>query len=258
MQIPAWHAVSNSNTAPFTVIGVFETPEKAQAAQRGLTAHLRQITRWYEHPDNEQAAERWLNEGWQPPSPPELRVARELGIAWSEYSLDWLDYRGGPIFAFDRLLFVDGTGSWLGAQPADALVRHFGGKVFVDGALSTLAGHTATVRLNLTCSAPNAEAAEALAEATTGYLRREQSATSGELFDTPWREFAQRHAFAAYAAFNGQVYREGRRLRLAHGQFCYIADGLPALLTYLRYNDCSDIAYTLSETPAPGGDELPQ
>ncbi len=240
---------NSTNGARFTVIGVFDTPEAARRAQTWLTAVLDEIKEWYELPENEAAADEWLGGDLLPPSPPEARLARELRVDWGEYSLDWLDYRGGPVFAVDRLLIVNGANSWIGAKPADGLVERFGGTAYVDGALASQTGEppqTATLHLDLACAAPDEATARAIQAAVVDYLSR-SSNPGGEMFNTPWKSFTRPGWYCTYSTFSGQVHREGRRLRFERGQFFHIADGLPALIAYLEHHGCTDLEYTFTE-----------
>ncbi len=248
MRLSIWQEFSGNHSSRFTVIGQFESAEQAQAAADRLTALLKQIDEWYQQPENAEALEQVTYGPQPPPSPPEIRIARELGIEWSDYSIDWLGFDNGgrgPVRAFQQLVFVDGTESDLGSKPADALVAKLGGQVLVDGVRSAETGDWSEVYLYLTCQAPDESTARAIEGEIQTYLS--QSRDAGYSFDTPWK--AYRRNELDVSSFRGIVRREGTRLSIERGTFFHIAHGLPALLQYLRDKSCSGMEYQLVEEP---------
>jgi len=246
MQVSIWSAFSSNHSSRFTVVGVFETPEQAQAAANKITGQLRSIVDWYHQPENADARDEWMD--GREPSPPEFAIAEQLGIEWPELSLDWLwfDDKGhSPVKVVDNLVFIDGTESELGAHPADSLVRHVGGLALVDGDKDTYGNEITSLVLTLNCTTPDEAAAEAIEAETNSYLRSRDE-YGHPTFQTPWVSYSES---TAYSVFYGQVRRTGRELVFTGG-FFHVGDGFPALLSYLRARGCTDIRYDFVEKNA--------
>jgi hypothetical protein len=254
MRISIWQAFSSNNSARFTVVGVFESVEKAEAAATRLRQLMRDIVEWLRLPANNPGGPPWVDAGDGPPSQAELSLAQDLGINWPDRTVDWawMDEAGeSPIRRVDHIVFVDGTESWMGAHPADHLIERLGGQALVDGIIDFDAqyeryGQDGSVYLTLTCLAPDEATAHGIAAEIEDYSRI-AAANDGISFDTPWKDFAPGGGYLRLSSFQGTLDREGRRLAVRHGQFFHIADGFPAMLAFLQAKGCTDIEYTFSE-----------
>ena len=246
MRISIWQEFSSNNSARFTVVGIFETATAAKDAADKLMDMIKSIVEWYQKPENAGLQEQWDS---PPPSPPEIQIAKQHNIEWSEISLDWtwVDADGnGPVKAFEKIVFVDGTESWLGSSPADKLVQILGGKALVDGVITLdqigEPGTIGTVSLELLCIAPNSNVAEKIHNEIVAYQNRREEDPQ-RMFETPW---GTRDPME-YSAFDGTVLRDGRNLKI-RGSFFHIAQGFPALINYLKNNGCDEINYSFIET----------
>lgn len=244
MRIRIWQEFSSNNSARFTVVGLFETPTAAKNAAEKLMNMIKSIVEWYQK--NAEPEAQWDS---PPPSPPEIQIAKQYNIKWSEISLDWawIDNDGnGPVKAFENIVFVDGTDSWLGSSPADKLVQLMGGKVLVDGVITLdligEPGTYGTVNLELLCIAPNVNVSEKIFNEIVAYQNRMKE-DSQRMFETPW---GTRDPME-HSAFFGTVLKDGRNLKIS-GSFFHIAQGFPALINYLKNQGCDEINYSLIET----------
>ncbi len=250
MRISIWQEFSSNHSARFTVVGVFESAERASRAAAELMDVVKTIIEWYARPENADALEGWRESGDQPPSPPEVQFAQRYGVEWSDRSLDWLwlDDRGnGPVRAYENLVFVNGTESWLGSRPADALVEKLGGQALVDGSIIVYGEETdlwGEISVTLTCTAPDETAAQAISDEVMAYVDLVKQ-DHNRMFDTPWSGY---HTRFSISSFDGSVRRDGRKLIFERASFFHIADGLPALMAYLKDKGCTDIQYVLAET----------
>lgn len=246
MRIKIWQEFSSNNSARFTVVGIFETASAAQTATDKLMNMIRSILDWYQKSENASLQEQWDS---MPPSPPEIQIAKQYNINWSPISLDWawVDSDGnGPVKAFENIVFVDGTESWLGSSPADKLIQNLGGKALVDGTITIdEMGETdtfGTVNIELSCIAPDEGIAEKIHTGILAYQNARKEDPQ-RLFETPWGTPDPRE----YSSFHGIALRDGRNLRI-DGSFFHIAQGFPALINYLRNNGCEEIKYSFIET----------
>lgn len=260
MQITIWREYSSNHSSRFTVVGVFESAEKAERAAAELMDMVRTILDWYQQPEHADALQE-RQDGCAPPSPPEMHFARQYGVEWSMYSLDWLWDDGEanrPVRTFENLVFIDGTESKLGAKPADALMAKLGGQVLVDGSIvvdelivdlsivvDELTGMNVMegmVTVSLTCTAPDEATAQTIYDEMTTYLNAAKQDIS-RCFDTPWRSADYWHP----SSFTGTIQCEGRKIAIEQGSFFSITYGLPAMIRYLQNKGCTGIRYTLTE-----------
>jgi len=239
MQVSIWSAFSSNHSSRFTVVGVFQSPEQAAQAAETLKGLLRPIVDWYNQPENADALEEWQHSS-PDPSPPELAIAEQLGIPWTEVSLDWLWYEAGhqPIKAVDNIVLIDGSESVLGAHPADELMRRVGGQVWVDGYVDGNGNQINTLAFNLTCTAPDEATAQAIESETRAYLDgADENGFTG--LETPWRRFG---GPTGYSSFQGRVQRTERSLVIS-GELWHMTDGYPAMLAFLRDRGCTNIRH---------------
>lgn len=246
MRIKIWQEFSSNNSARFTVVGIFETPTAAKNAADKLMDMIKSIVEWYQKPENVDLQEQWDS---LPPTPPEIQIAKQYNIRWSEISLDWVwvDTDGnGPVKTFENIVFVDGTESWLGSSPADKLIQKLGGKALVDGTIAIdEMGEThtfGTVNIELSCIAPDETIAIKISSGIVAYQNRMKEDPQ-KMFETPWGTSDPRE----HSAFHGAVLRDGKNLKI-NGSFFHIAQGFPALINYLKNNGCDEINYAFIET----------
>jgi hypothetical protein len=244
MKRSIWSAFSSNHSASFTVVGVFSSPEHAQEASEILTALLRTIFDWYHKPENWAAREAWES-GSTEPSPAELAIAQQLGIAWPEESLDWLWFdvpNYEPVNVMDNLVFIEGPESALGAHPADDLVRCVGGQPLISGSVGGPEEKANSLWVILNCTAPDEAAAEAI-ERTTSDIELNPDQYRDQALDARWPNFV---GPAGCSIYEGTIHRTGRAL-VFMCTFLDISKGFPALLAYLRDRGCIDIRYEFIE-----------
>src|SRR5690349_18626426 len=101
MRVTLWQQFSSNHSSHFTVVGEFPTPEAAQEAAQRLRAFFDEINAWFEKPENVSLKER-RDEGqlWAM-SQPEREVSQQYGIAWPEYTLDWIWPHLQTVFVVD-------------------------------------------------------------------------------------------------------------------------------------------------------------
>jgi hypothetical protein len=239
MRVSMWQGFSSNHSAGFTIVGVFKSPAEAEAAAARLNGLVRAMADWELGGAPLAPNETWVTEHNGPPSPPEVAMAQELGIAWGDYSLDWVWYDAAgnsAITRLDQYVFIDGGESAMGAHPAEALVVRLGGVPLIDGSIgdaSEAHPRYGQIRLHLICRAPSeAVAAEIEAAINTG-----RSAPPWQSEDEPWRP----------ARFDGTLVRAGRLLAFDEVEFMDLGGTVAALLGYLRAQGCTEIEYRFSE-----------
>lgn len=229
MRLFIWREFSSNHSARFTVVGIFESAEKAMQAAGELRRITKTIKDWYEKPENSEALDA-LNYGVQEPSPPEMQFAMQYDVDWGNYSLDWIWFgedEYGPVKVFEHFVFIEGRESDIGSRPADTLIEKLGGEVLVDGTTlvdDEIGPATETysqIYVSLKCDAPDEATAQSI---------RDQVAASRDP-----------------STFRGTVKQDGRVLTF-NGPFFHIAYGFPALIAYLQAKGCADIQGELTET----------
>jgi hypothetical protein len=243
VKLTIWQGFSSNHSSRFTVVGVFESPEKAAQAAKVFTDLRQAVTDWYNQPENAAARQDWAI-GEFDPTPPELALAERMQIAWGFYAADWLwvgmaDHE--PVEVVDSLLILDGTESEAGAHPADRLIERLGGRAVVNGAKDD-EGDETIAELSLTCLAPSEAAAEHIEHVVTDLDIRPDASLPNS-----WPHFIGPPGASILA---GQLQRDGRTLSITC-QFYHIATSLQGLLTYLHDHGCTDIRYNFTEKPLP-------
>ena len=61
MQIHIWRQFSSNHSADFTLVGEFETPERAHVVADEMRLLIKNITKWYESPENNDTYVKMLN-----------------------------------------------------------------------------------------------------------------------------------------------------------------------------------------------------
>lgn len=247
MQIFIWSAFSSNHSSRFTVVGVFQSPEQAQQAAGVFTSLRQSVVDWYQQPDNFAAREE-LAISEPEPTPPELALAKQLGIYWGPLSLDWLwvgidDHE--PVKVLDNVVFLDGSDSESGAYPANEVIQRLGGQALVAGDKDDEGIETTTVELKLSCSAPDEATAQAI-EIVISEIVINPYQNAKQAFDTRWLNFV---GPAECLIYEGKMQRAGKAI-VVSCIFQDIAGGFPVLLAYLRAHGCTDIRYEFTEKNA--------
>ncbi len=256
MRLSVWQQFSSNHSARFTVVGQFISPEAAQKAADELTRMMATIQKWYadpQHPERLEAAE---TGSLMPPSDPEIEFSKQYGVDWGEYGIDWfwLDESERAITNVDKLVFVNGPESDLGPKPADQLIARLGGQALIDGTREGYEGPFSTVKIDVSCVAPNLATAERIAKEFRDYqILRQDSREAGDTFKTPWQGYCQR--FEVSSVLSGGVRCDGLRVYFEELSIWHLGYGLPGLLNYLKDNGCVDIEYNLTEIRDEEDDE---
>lgn len=224
MRISIWQEFSSNHSSRFTVVGIFETPQKAELAAAELRHISQTILDWYDLPENAQANEDLESGEILTPSPPEIQIAAQYGIEWTDPTPDWL--WNGELQTFDQFVLLHCSKCDFDCQPADALIEKMGGRALIDGTV-VRDDVFSEVHLTLTCVAPDEAIAQRLYDDITAYFQ------GGKRL--------------SFSSFEGKVWRHERALAIEDGRFSNIAEGLPAVIRHFREAGCHDISYRLAE-----------
>lgn len=75
MKLTMWQQFSSNHSSSFTIVGTFESPERAQSAAAQLNTLFQEIFRWYdEHPEQKAL------DMYDPPTAPERAVIEQFNI----------------------------------------------------------------------------------------------------------------------------------------------------------------------------------
>jgi hypothetical protein len=264
MRVSLWRQFSSNHSARFTIVGVFESVEAAQRAADKFRRMLARMTEWLADPANADADSLWHQQGFPPPTPPEQALAEQYGVDWGPYSIDWFwgddfswpieEPRVDMVTTFERTVFISPfRQSDFGAKPADTLLERLGATVVVDGDLLHMEGEHSYLTVELTCTAPDQQTAQALVAQYRQHLenmarRWERWGEQGayEEPEPPWP--AAEEPWAKWATLtNGRVTRRGRQLHFHNLQLGNLPYALPALIAHLRQQGCTNISYAFKE-----------
>lgn len=250
MKISIWRQFSSNHSSRFTVVGEFQTTEAATQAVAELKALAEAISKWYE--DNPDDLEERMSGELVDPTPPEIEFGQRYQIDWNEYSVDWWTDQL-PVTQYERLVFVNGTESDVGAKPFDQLLQKIGGTPAVDGVLVDNGDEAYfNVVVNVSCQAPNPETTEGIVAATSIYFeadrkfRQSRDLSQFDMFATPWRDYTL-GGLTGFSSTSGAVSRTGLSLRFEKLSFFHLGYGLPGLLAYLKAQGCTQVEYQLIE-----------
>jgi hypothetical protein len=224
MRISIWRQFGSNHSGGFTIVGTFPTRQEAEKAAADLQSMMQIIRDWHEkNPD-------WM-EGkhplWLLPSPPEIEVAEKYKLEW-EMAIDFYDRTETRFLDHHLIVNVDDT--WSGPNPIIQFINQSGGKTVyeagVDGEVF------ANFHVRLTCTAPDDESAQTLAQELTSLLK-----TAEASLNAPWNPKKEWRL-----QIDGTVSRDGRNLTLdsLHG---LVFTGLPPLMDYLKSKGCENIHY---------------
>lgn len=130
MRLSLWQQFSSNNSAHFTIVGVFESPEIATNRAKQLDDVMQRIGNWHqEHPD--ESEELWERGGGI--TDVEKAVAEEYKIDWPNPVWWFGNYK---ILIHKQFVVVSQIfGADSGAYPINKLLEALGAQVGVDGDL---------------------------------------------------------------------------------------------------------------------------
>lgn len=249
MNIAFWQQFNSNHSSRFTVVGEFETVETATKAVEELQALADAIAKWYE--ENPESQDFRLSNGVVEPTPPEDEFIERYQIDWNSSSVDWWG-EISPVTQYERLVFVNGTESDLGAKPFDAILKMLGGKPSIDGVLlEARQERYSQVYVSITCQAPDVSTATQIKEATQRYFAANaefdrDSSLEHDIFASPWRDYNLGGVYG-HSTTSGTIEQDGPHLSFTNMTFFHIGYGLPGLLAYLRAQGCTQVECQLIE-----------
>jgi len=170
VRLSVWQQFSSNHSASYTVVGVFESADAAQAANEKIRQIISEIVTW-----NDQNRDQLNEYGWRP-NPVEVRLAQDYGFEWKQ-PVDWLrlfprhfppPYQTEPqehVMTLDRVLLVEtgGVHTWQTGHQFVHLIEATGGTPYasIHGAEHPDDGTEVYERIQfeLQCTAPTAEVA---------------------------------------------------------------------------------------------------
>jgi hypothetical protein len=142
MRVSLWQQFSSNHSASFTVVGKFESSEKAEAVADELRHILQIISNYWQQYANKQRTtiENRLIESEQL-TPPEVVFRDQYQVGWTEYfgtgkmlPLDWVhgDWALDGVRVFRNIVYLSPTGdTWAGPKPFNLILEKLGGHIAV-------------------------------------------------------------------------------------------------------------------------------
>jgi hypothetical protein len=219
MKVSLWRQFSSNHSGSFTVVGTFESPEKANAAAHNLREIIRVIREWHEqHPDHV-----------VDPIPPEEAFTRQYGVKW-DVAVDWYEDESPVKILYDNLVVLHAPDTWSYPLPFLGILKQLGGSVVYNFEFGE---PLAEFHVKLICVAPDEETASKLAERILAYLPEPWA------LRTPWyRDELNDYDLGA----EGTLRQLGNALSFDL-KFGKLTTGLPALIHYLEAHGCTRIEY---------------
>lgn len=239
MRISIWQQFSSNHSNNFQVVGVFKSVETAVEAREKLREILHLVLEFgIDYQDGV-------------PNFAEFVTAKEFDIEWPQ-TLDWVSDEMHEVVQFDHYVWCGNIvgETWLGAPPIDKLMQKLGGEILVYQGIGLM-----VLAAELTCTAPNHKTAKKIFADLQPYLELLRQAKGRDQIP-PWREYADKHEthyYYADHAYYGYIRQIREKLEFSKLTFARIGHGLPALIAYLRANECTDIKYSIQER---GRDEV--
>ncbi|MEO8609303.1 MAG: hypothetical protein ABI690_15535 [Chloroflexota bacterium] len=141
MRLSLWQQFSSNHSASFTVVGTFESAEKANEAAAELRRILARIEKWWDALPPEKRIEWHDKDETSELTPPERELNQRYQVKWP-FSINWYQWAWNrsqdSVTTFDQFVFVENPHYhiWHGPQPFDELMAQFGGIVAVDASES--------------------------------------------------------------------------------------------------------------------------
>jgi hypothetical protein len=239
MRLTLWQQFSSNHSASFTIVGVFDTAERAEEIAQELRDILREISTWWEQFDIGQQSE--IEESLRKAgelTPPEAALEQRYGLGWTTsypnhkpYPLDWVkgQYALDAVSTFRNYVFISPTGNtWEGAKPFDSLLRAWGGSV------RARVEEVSELSVTFTCAMPDEVSAVALEGKTRAGT---QNVRIPGLGNTPY----------------GLVMRDGCKVMLGDVSLVWAGIRTPIpqtfqkILTFLEAQGCTEIDVEFSE-----------
>jgi hypothetical protein len=216
MKIAIWQQFSSNHSAGFTVVGTFETPEKAQQAANTIQKMVDTIYEWHRQNDTERI------HGSMPPFPPELAFAQQYSVDWNK-ALDWTTEQ---MVVVDNFLILNPPSTWWhDSHPIPEIVQKLDGKAVYQDGIDVI---TALIIGHLTCLAPDVDTAKAMTEQFSMHLKKGNTRA-------PWDVKGEWDVEAW-----GRITHCEKTITMDF-HAGYPEKTLPALLNYLKSLNCTNI-----------------
>jgi len=163
VRISVWQQFSSNHSSRLTIMGVFESSEKAQEASEKLRDTFSHIDAWYKsHPE---AGEAIFESGGEDVSEIEQQLGAQYNINWNRAMLWAWNYR---LKILDQVIVISQEfGADSGVHPIDQLLERLGGKVGVDGDVIWYE-RVARTMIEIDCDAPNEAVAQNILKTQSG------------------------------------------------------------------------------------------
>lgn len=226
MRVSIWQQWASNHSGGITIVGSFESPEKASEAAASVDGIIKDLIEWHQRPENDD-----LNMlPWEaPPTLVELEIIHKYGLKADRH------FRFGEVsasvMATDRMTVVD-IDNIMDEPPAllKSLLERLGSQ-YVAASCVAEGEYITAIMVSLTCNAPDIAIAEAICQSAQTHL-------GGESGAPPW---GNDHGVA-----RGGVLCDGTRLSF-DVYFRDIQHGFPALVDFLTSKGCGQIIYLLRE-----------
>jgi hypothetical protein len=223
MRVSLWQQFSSNHSGSFTVVGTFESAEKANAAADKLREIIQTIQDWYKQ--RPELADQAIID----PIPPEVEFARQYDVEWDR-PVDWYNEESPVSVLDDSVMVLHVPDTWSYPLPFLGILKQFGGSVVYE---FEFGAPLAEFSIKLTCTAPDEAAASDIAALVNIYLQ------DPHFSRPPWHQ----KGYDVYKlGVEGALQQTGKTLAFDL-HFFTIEKGLPALINYLRAQGCTGIEY---------------
>jgi hypothetical protein len=237
MRLSLWQQFSSNHSAYFTVVGTFESTEKANAAAAELRRILGTIDEWhYQHPGR-------LNQDGLEPTSPEVEFAQQYGVEWTDAPV-WFYDSSVPVL--DKSVILSSGETWSAPTPFIGILKKLGGAVVYSIEADE---PLAQFSVKITCTPSDEAIASQLAERILTYLDLPEpwDYRPPWYVDDPNKDEHNNNQAAEDAEAWGSLNRVGQVLTFDL-RFFDLTKGLPALISYLKAQGCTDIEYHFIQT----------
>ncbi|MBZ0320993.1 MAG: hypothetical protein K8L91_31550 [Anaerolineae bacterium] len=237
MKISIWQQFSSNHSADFTLVGTFESPEKAEHAGQELRKIIEMIGHWWEEQGEfedcvsqvaQMAKKKQL-------TPPEQAIASQYNIDWGREPIDWTltAEAAKGVEVYRNLVFINPyTETWSSTQPFENLLNLWGGLIACEMEYSE---HRLTFTVQF--AARDEAHAEKMAQ---------QLAVMWQEFESDSEQFG--YPFGSYQ-------RDGLTFSIAGFPVFWFMSELfqrfQDFIGWLEDQQCTIINYAIEETPRP-------